>query len=405
MKAQLSQGLIDKLKPMSKPFEIRDSVLKGFLLRVQPSGLMTYYLEYQRGKRVKLGRVSDVKPAKARERAKKKLAVAYDGGDPAADKKELLTGTFKEFLDTVWLPHAETHTNSAQITHKRFKSSFPGFMRKRLTEITPFAVEKWRADRMRQGASRSTVNREFDDLKSALNKAETWELIPANPIGKMRRLKIDKMPSVRYLSPEEEQRLRQALDDREVEKRQGRERGNAWRNERGYPEKPPISTNGFVDYVKPIILLSLNTGCRRGEVFNLTWRDVDLKRKQVTIRGEGAKSGQTRYIDLNSEATAIMETWKAQSAETGYVFPGKNGDRLDNITKAYKGVLKVAKIEQFRWHDLRHTFASNLVQLGVDLNTVRELLGHSSYQMTLRYAHLAPHQKAAAVELLVEDSP
>ena len=404
MKSQLSQGLIDKLEPGEKPFEIRDSVLKGFLLRVQPSGLMTYYLEYERGKRVKLGRTADVKPHKARERAKKKLAIAYDGGDPAADKKELKTETFKEFLESVWLPHAETHTNSAEITHKRFKSAFPGFMKKRLTEITPFAVEKWRADRMRQGASRSTVNREFDDLKSALNKAETWELIQTNPIAKMRRLKIDKMPAVRYLSPDEEQRLRQALDDRELEKRQGRDSANQWRRERGYPETPAISTNGFVDHVKPIILLSLNTGCRRGELFNLTWRDVDLKRKQITIQGEGAKSGQTRYIDLNSEATAILETWKGQSAETGYVFPGKSG-RLDNITKAYQGILKAAKIEKFRWHDLRHTFASNLVQRGVDLNTVRELLGHSSYQMTLRYAHLAPHQKSAAVELLVEENP
>jgi len=83
------------------------------------------------------------------------------------------------------------------------------------------------------------------------------------------------------------------------------------------------------------------------------------------------------------------------------VFPGQTGAPLNNVRRSWEGVLQAAHITRFRWHDLRHTFASKLVMAGVDLNTVRELLGHSDYKMTQRYAHLAPEHKAAAVAKLV----
>ncbi|MCB1803770.1 MAG: site-specific integrase, partial [Candidatus Competibacteraceae bacterium] len=102
----------------------------------------------------------------------------------------------------------------------------------------------------------------------------------------------------------------------------------------------------------------------------------------------------------NDEAFDIVTRWQQQQAGKGFVFPATDGGRLDNVKKSFGNLLKLADIENFRFHDLRHHFASKLVMSGVDLNTVRELLGHQSLEMTLRYAHLAPEHKAAAVALL-----
>jgi integrase len=150
-----------------------------------------------------------------------------------------------------------------------------------------------------------------------------------------------------------------------------------------------------------MILLSINTGIRQGEIFSLRWENVNFEQSLLTIEGAYAKSGKTRHIPLNTEAFKVLKGWRQQTENSDFVFPGKNGQRFNNIKKAWAGLLKSAKIENFRWHDLRHHFASKLVMAEVDLNTVRELLGHSDMSMTLRYAHLAPEHKASAVAKLV----
>jgi integrase len=141
---------------------------------------------------------------------------------------------------------------------------------------------------------------------------------------------------------------------------------------------------------------------RRGELFALTWHSVDLVAGRITVHGATAKSGTTRHVPLNAEALAVLRGWRDQAPDgSGLVFPGKHGDALSNVRRSWEAVLRAAGITRFRWHDLRHTFASKLVMAGVDLNTVRELLGHSDYKMTQRYAHLAPEHKAAAVAKLI----
>lgn len=203
---------------------------------------------------------------------------------------------------------------------------------------------------------------------------------------------------VRYLSPDEEQRLRQALEDREQARRAERASGNAWLRERGHPERPQWPVDGFTDHLMPVVLLAMNTGLRRGELLGLRWEQVDLTRRMVTVTASAAKSGKTRHVPLNDEAADVLTRWHKQHRKAnGLVFPGRGGAEMTNISTSWQRLVDDADLCGFRFHDLRHDFASKLVMHGVDLNTVRELLGHADLKMTLRYSHLAPDRLAAAV--------
>ncbi len=187
--------------------------------------------------------------------------------------------------------------------------------------------------------------------------------------------------------------------------RHERDSHNEWLSERGKPSMPPLADE-YADYIKPMVLFALNTGIRRGSLFSLKWGEIDFNTRAIILRAAISKSGKTERLPINKTAMSVMETWKKQSADTSddaLIFPSpKTGKMLDNVKKAWTRILLDAKIENFRWHDMRHDFASQLVMKGVDLNTVRELMGHSDMKMTLRYAHLAPENKLRAVELLDE---
>ncbi|WP_246283187.1 tyrosine-type recombinase/integrase [Marinifaba aquimaris] len=163
---------------------------------------------------------------------------------------------------------------------------------------------------------------------------------------------------------------------------------------------PDLRYFTFADYLEPLIVLAMNTGMRRGELLNLKWEHVDLTQKYLTVVAGNAKSGKGRHIPLNNEAFTTLQSWAEDFGAIGYVFKGKEDAPLTDISKAWQNLLKNTEISDFRFHDLRHHFASKLVMAGADLNTVRELMGHSDLKMTLRYAHLAPEHKAMAVNLI-----
>ena len=411
LKARITAPHIKSLEPSEKPYELVDDELKGFLARVQPSGKVTYYYSYRSmdgtRKRVRIGAHPGLTAPAARKAAEKIAAQVGLGGDPHLEKKQSRARrqkakheTLGGFIDLKYKDWALSHQTRGGETLMLLKGNFEFLFHKKLADISAWDIQKWRTEKDKQGLAASTVNRRVTTLKAVLNKAVEWDVIPANPLNKIKPLKIDKKSRVRFLSKDEEKALRQALDDREADIRRGRMSGNAWREVRGYKTLPSIDSV-FTDYLKPMVLLTLNTGLRRGEVFNLKWSDVDFSHKQLTVEGTTAKSGQTRHIPLNKEALALLVNWKLQSKSL-FVFPSPvTGGKLDNIKSAWEALRARAGIPGFWFHDLRHTFASKLVMAGQDLYVIKELLGHSTIQMTERYAHLSPDHKASAVEFLV----
>jgi integrase len=257
-------------------------------------------------------------------------------------------------------------------------------------------VEKFRSRRLKEGKAAATVNRDVAALKSALSKAVEWKILDEHPLKPVKLRKVDNA-RVRYLGERdqgEEARLRDALAKRDRDAIAARARGNEWRKARGYELLPVLPVGGYADHLTPMALLALNTGLRRGELTSLTWEDVNLPAKRLTVRAAAAKGGKRRDVPLNREACDVLTRWQKQIGDSGIVF------NVLDVKKAWQAVLADANIAGFNFHDLRHTFASQLVVAGADLNTVRELLGHADMKMTLRYAHLSPEHKAAAVELL-----
>ncbi len=386
MKGNLIQRTIDAIKPGAKPFEVWDEKLTGFLVRVQPSGHLSYYVQYRHNKRIALGKCSLVMPGQARETAKELIGMAAKGASDdeirrAARPVEGLT--LARFIDDVYGPWVVTERKSGQATVDRLRTCFyADFGNTLLENISVWAVELWRKQRKQAGLTASTCNRDLTALKAALSKAAQWGKIERSPIASLRMDRTDRNPVTRYLSVHENTRLRMTLTARDQRSKAAQARGDE-----------------YCDHLTPLVLIALATGMRRGELFNLHWQDIDLTGQLLTVVGAGAKSAQSRHIPLHTEALAVLTNWHRQCGDVERVFTGRHG-RLVKIDKAWRTVLRDAKIDGFRFHDLRHSFASSLIQKGVSPYVVQKLLGQSSLAMTERYMHLHNDQLHDAVAQL-----
>jgi len=125
---------------------------------------------------------------------------------------------------------------------------------------------------------------------------------------------------------------------------------------------------------------------RRGEVFSLHWRDVNWNAKTITVQGDGSKTSQTRVMPMNEPLHEALDKWHQQADETtGLVFPGRRGERFDNIKKSWDALRRKCGLESIKFKDFRSDFGSRLANNGVDLAVTQRLLGHSSPVVTMRY--------------------
>jgi len=394
---KLSPAIVEGAKPEADPYRIWDTLVPSLFLRVQPSGIKSFNVQWSRTSSRSLGKWPGCTVESARTKARAILVETDQHGAPMAvmDAKKPKTYTLGEFIEQEYRPWASANLKWGDGAADRILSVFEEFADKPLTEINAWIIEKWRAKRIKEGISPNTCNRDLATLKSALKRAQNWKMIDADALVTVKQARVDST-RVRYLSDAEEKRLRDALAARDDEARAARLRANQWRAERGRELLPSVF---YTDHLTPAVLLSLNTGLRRGELTALDWADIDDRTRVLTVRAAAAKSGTMRRVPLNDEAVDVLKRWRKQTGRTGRVFAFKDAK------KSWAPLLAAAKIADFRWHDLRHSFASKLVMAGVNLNAVRELLGHADLKMTLRYAHLAPSHLADAVARLGDAKP
>ncbi len=411
---------LDSVEPDEKPIEIRDPETAGLLLRVEPSGKRSWYLVITRpatGRRtrVRLGAFPALSVQGARKAVSVYVGELAKGIDVAKVRKDARAHAKAEgetkrrerravlsaFIESNYKAYADAHQKAGAANVARVRSAFADFLDRPMMDIKPFTIEQWRQRHLKAGRSRAGLNRDLTQLRSVLARAVFAGVLPSHPLKDFKPLRTDGQGRLRFLSNSEEVRLREALARRDADNRAARERFNTHRMARDGESLPLYGI--YSDHLTPIVLVALNTGLRRGELLSLRWRAIDTDRDIVTVEGRTAKTLQTRAVPLNSEAVEVLKNWRelqGRVSPDAFVFPAASGGRMDNFATAWESARTAAELKSFRFHDLRHTFASHLVQRGVDLYRVKELLGHSDIKMTARYSHLRPDDLAAAVALL-----
>lgn len=402
---KLSPAVVEDAKPEAEPYRIWDKTVPTLFLRVQPSGIKSFNVQWSRTSSRSLGKWPGCTVESARTKAKAILVETDQHGAPLAvieaskpvEEKPL---TLDQFLDRHYEPWAITNQKGGKATVANLRAVHVELLPKLLTDLSAFDFERHKSARIKDGVKPATVNRDLSRVRGALSRAVEWGFLREHPLKRVKALKGDDDDRVRYLSAQEEKRLRAALEAREAARRASRESGTAWCKQRGGDGRPMWPADGFTDHLMPMVLVAFNTGLRRGELLSLAWDNVSLSRKALTVVAASAKSGKTRHVPLNAEAHDVLTRWKKQGDGKGLVFAGLDGERMATITTSWRKLVSDAELVDFRFHDLRHSFASRMVMAGVDLYAVMRLLGHADFEMTAKYAHLAPDHLAAAVAVL-----
>lgn len=296
----------------------------------------------------------------ARQRLMKMQTEAYEKG--YFEMKRPVKMLFSELAGKVL-----EYTKDRKKSHDKFYVPFMKpllrfFGSKYLHEITANLVTQYQTAR-KEAVAPATVNRELAILKRSFNLGIQWGLARLNPVKGVEFFK-EPRGRVRFLTIEE---INCLLD----------------------------CCNG---YIRGIVLVALHTGMRKSEILNLQWSNIDMANKLIVI--DRTKNDEVREIPMSKAVyEMLLEKYRQKARSVNeYVFPNESGGAYWDVKRAFARVLKLANIKSFRFHDLRHTCASQLVMSGAHILAVKELLGHKDIKTTLIYAHLAPSHKRQAIE-------
>ena len=392
---------------------LRDTEITGFVVLVRKTGKY-FYLEYKSTlsgtyRKHPLGKWGDINAQQARELALITAGEVAKGQDPQQEKHDSRAETEKRKQEVlrVFLHggyKAVTPYKTATSAIARIEYHFPDLLDKPMSAIKPWDLEQWKKA---YAGKPSGANRILSSLRGVMTKAVKAGLLDKSPMPEVKKIKENKNKKARYLRPDEEKALRKALDEREGHQKKERLRYIEWCRTRKNKTATEPYTGTFTDYLKPMILLTLNTGVRRGELFNLRVSDIDFLDKALLVEGEeddtitGSKTGQTRKIPLNEEALSVLTDWLKQTGNRDLVFESpKTGGRFDNIDSSWEELRASAGLSHVRFHDLRHTFGTRLAHKRVDIVAIKELMGHESLDTTARYLHASDNSMRAAVASL-----
>ncbi len=332
-----------------------------------------FRFQYPDGRRRRIRKDSPVNTRRGAEEYERQLRSELLAGTFEQEQKQ--APSFAEYVKDFMSTYAKNNNKESEVHTKQVLLDLhlvPFFGEHPIDQIGSKLIEKYKAER-RKTLEKKTVNNHLAVLSKVLNNAvEEGDLAVSPPIKFFKA----PPPEFDFLSFEEAPRLVAAADP------------GLWRT---------------------MITVALNTGLRQGELLALRWSDVDLVAGRLLVRRndwkgnyDTPKGGRSREIPLNAEALRVLKAQRHLRGEL--VFCRDDGKRL-TYQQLFKALLRIAKRANLgriegSWHTLRHTFASHLVMRGVPLKAVQELLGHSTIQMTMRYAHLSPAVKRDAVAVL-----
>ncbi len=358
---------MSQLVPNSGAVGYFDPHIKGLMLELRYSGNATFYFRYRdtanKIKMINLGRSDDISLDAVRSKALAMRQMLDEGGDPSVEVHRFHdVPTFGVFVADRYLPYAKTRKRSWQTDEIMLRHHLlPVFGKFKMNRITRSDVVAFHHSVLEKGYAAGSCNRMLVLMKFIYNCAIRWDVLPkdTNPCNGVEHFE-DNGARERYLTQDEVQRLFDELDTN--------------------PNKQ----------VAQVVRLLLYTGARKCEVLNARWDEIDMNRRLLTVPAERSKSKKPRHIPLSDAAISLLNQLPRQTDIPWVFFNPKTKKPPVSIFCAWDTIRNRVGLSDVRLHDLRHSFASFLVNNGRSLYEVQKLLGHHDPKVTMRYAHLAP---------------